>query len=191
MDNERQRRFAWIYTTGAFVLVLVTIFAVAFAVQEHNARVLAEELTETASELQDTGARIANIRDAEMKNMDDYIRAFSEIGLLLVTYDRHLQKITNLYNEAREREKRLLRVERLYRKPHLTNWESMSEILDITRALSNVMREETSIVQNMAQLPESERMHFWHEHYLPLEAQEKGLRAKLLIVGQRMSPAQQ
>jgi hypothetical protein len=30
--------------------------------------------------------------------------------------------------------------ERLYRKPHLTNWESMSEILDITRALSKVTR---------------------------------------------------
>jgi len=34
-------------------------------------------------------------------------------------------------------------------------------------------------------------MQFWHEHYLPLEAQEKGLRAKLLIVGQRMTPAEQ
>jgi hypothetical protein len=45
-----------------------------------------------------------------MKNMDDYIRAFSEIGPLLDTYDRHLQRITDLYNEARERDKRLLRV---------------------------------------------------------------------------------
>jgi hypothetical protein len=55
-----------------------------------------EELNETASELQDTGARIANIRDAEMKNMDDYVRAFSEMGPLLDTYDRHLQRITDL-----------------------------------------------------------------------------------------------
>jgi hypothetical protein len=191
MDNERHRRFKWIYATGAFVLVLVTIFAVAFAVQEHNDRVLSEELTETASELQDTGARIANIRDGEMKNMDDYVRGFSEIGPLLDNYDRYLQRITDLYNAARERDKRLLRVERLYRKPHLTNWESMSEILDVTRALSKVMRQEASIVQNMALLPESERMQFWHEHFLPLEAQEKGLRARLLIVGQRMSPAEQ
>jgi hypothetical protein len=108
MDNERQRRFTWIYATGAFVLVLVTIFAVASAVQEHNDRVLSEELSETASELQDTGARIASIREAEMKNMDDYIRAFSEIGPLLDTYDQHVQRITDLYNEARERDKRLL-----------------------------------------------------------------------------------
>ena len=53
------------------------------------------------------------------------------------------------------------------------------------------MRQEASIVQNMALLPESERMQFWHEHFLPLEAQEKGLRARLLIVGQRMSPGEQ
>ena len=64
-----------------YVLVLVTIFAVAFALREHNHRVLPQELTQTGSELQDTRARIANLRDAEMKNMDDYIRAFSEIGL--------------------------------------------------------------------------------------------------------------
>jgi hypothetical protein len=67
----------------------------------------------------------------------------------------------------------------------------MSEILDITRALNNVMRQETSIIQNVAQLPESERMQFWDKHFLPLEAQEKWLQAKLLIVGQRMSPAEQ
>jgi hypothetical protein len=102
-----------------------------------------------------------------------------------------LQRITDLYDEARERDKRLLSVERLYRRPHLTNWESMSEILEITRALSKVMRQETSIVQNMALLPDSERMQFWPEHFLPLEAQEKGLRARLLIVGQRTSPTEQ
>jgi hypothetical protein len=67
----------------------------------------------------------------------------------------------------------------------------MSEILGIARGLSQVMRQETSIIHNMAELPQSERMQFWHEHYLPLEAQEKELRAKLLIVGQRMSPAEQ
>ena len=53
------------------------------------------------------------------------------------------------------------------------------------------MRQETSVIHNIAEFPESERMQFWHEHYLCLEAQEKGLRAKLLIVGQRMSPAEQ
>jgi len=37
----------------------------------------------------------------------------------------------------------------------------------------------------MALLPKSERMQFWHEHFLRFEAQEKALRAKLLIVSER------
>ena len=64
MSNERQGTFGWIYAAGAVVLVPITIFAVTFAVQEHNDRVLSDELTGTASELQDTGARITNIRDS-------------------------------------------------------------------------------------------------------------------------------
>lgn len=191
MENSRQRTFKGIYVAIAVVLVLITAFAVTFAIQEHNDRVLSEEITETASELQETGGRIASIRDADMKDMNDYVHAFSEMAPLLDSYDRELQRITALYNESRIRDKSLLRVDRLYRKPHLTNWESMSEILDITQSLSKVMRQEASVIQNMAQLPEKERMQFWHEHYLPLEAQEKGLRARLLIVGQRMSPAEQ
>jgi hypothetical protein len=67
----------------------------------------------------------------------------------------------------------------------------MSDILDITRDLGKVMRQEASVVQSRGQLPERERTHFWHERFLPLEAEEKQLRAKLLIVGQRMSPAEQ
>jgi len=173
------------------VLVLITTFAVLFAIQEHKERVLSEEVNDTAAELQATGAKIAGIRDADLKEMNDYVRAYSELAPLLDDYDRQLQKITDLYSQARQRDKSPLNVTRLYRTPHVTNWENMSEILDTTRAVSKVMRQETSVIQNMAELPESERMQFWHEHYLPLEAQEKGLRAKLLIVGQRMSPSEQ
>ena len=191
MANEQKGRFRWIYGTGAVVLVLITTFAVLFAIQEHKERVLSEEVNDTAAELQATGAKIAGIRDADLKEMNDYVRAYSELAPLLDDYDRQLQKITDLYSQARQRDKSPLNVTRLYRTPHVTNWENMSEILDTTRAVSKVMRQETSVIQNMAELPESERMQFWHEHYLPLEAQEKGLRAKLLIVGQRMSPSEQ
>src|SRR5215469_416362 len=191
MSNERPSTFTWIYAAGALVLVLITIFAVTFAVQEHNDRVLSDEINRTASELQDTGARITSIRDADMKDMNDYIRAYSEIAPLLDDYDRHLQRITDLYSQAHQGDESLLNITRLYRMPHITNWENLSEILGISRALSQVMRQETSIIHNMAELPPSERTPFWHEHYLPLEAQEKGLRAKLLIIGQRMSPAEQ
>ena len=75
------------------MLVVITIVALAFAVQEHNDRVLSEELTETASALPDTVAT----------------------------------------TKTPERDERLLSVERLYRRPHLTSWASMTECVDITR----------------------------------------------------------
>jgi hypothetical protein len=191
MSDQRRSTFTQIYAAGAVVLVFITIFAVTFAIQEHNDRVLADEISGTASELEDTGARVMSIRDGDLKDMNDYIRAYSQMEPLLSDYDKQLQRITDLYGQARERNRRLLRVERLYRRPYLANWESMSEILDITRALNRVLRQETSIIQNMALLPKSDRMQFWHEQFLPLEAQEKALRVKLLILGQRMSPAEQ
>lgn len=76
--------FTWICGIIAVVLVLVTVLTLAFAMQEHSDRVLSEETTETASQY--TGARIMNIRDADMTDRNDYIRAFSEIEPLLDTY---------------------------------------------------------------------------------------------------------
>ena len=87
MGSERQGTFTRIYATGTVLLILITTFAIAFAIQEHNDRLLSEEITETAAELQDTGARVASIRDAEMRDMNDYIRAYSEMGPLLDTYE--------------------------------------------------------------------------------------------------------
>ena len=81
---------------GAIVLVLVTIFAVTYGIQEQNDRVLTDEITGTASELQDTGARLMRIRDADMKDMNDYIRVCSQMEPLLNDYDRQLQRITDL-----------------------------------------------------------------------------------------------
>src|SRR5262252_6866582 len=119
MSDVRPSTFTWIYAAGAVVLLLIAIFAVTLAVQEHNDRVLSDEIAGTASDLQDTGARITSIRDADLKDMNDYIRAYSEIAPLLDDYDRY-----------------------------------------------------------MALLPKPEQMQFWHEQFLPREAQEKDLRGQ-------------
>lgn len=50
MCNERPSTSTWIYAAGAIVSVIITIFAVTFAIQEHNDRVLSEEITWTAME---------------------------------------------------------------------------------------------------------------------------------------------
>lgn len=79
--------------------------------------------------------------------MNDYVRAYKKITPLLEDDDRQLQKITDL-TIKRERDRSLFSINRLYRKPHVTNWENMSEILDITPTLNKVMRQESSMVQH-------------------------------------------
>src|SRR5262245_66626487 len=116
MANERRGTFTWVYAAGAALLIMITTLAIAFAVQEHKDRVLSEDITETASHSQDTGEKITSIRDAHLKDMNDYVRAYSEIAPLFDDYDRQLQKITDLYSQARERDK--INITRLYRRPH-------------------------------------------------------------------------
>jgi hypothetical protein len=55
---------------------------------------------------------------------------------------------------------------------------NMSELLDITSRVSEILRGETSVIHNMASLPEPERVQFFHEHFLPLEDQEKAVRER-------------
>jgi len=62
----------------------------------------------------------------------------------------------------------------------------LSEILDLTHQLSDVLKREAAVVHAMASLPQSERVEFWHEQFLPLERQEQDLRQRLLLVGKRM-----
>ena len=44
MGNEQPSKFTWIYAARAVILVLISIFAVTVAVQEHNDRVLTDEI---------------------------------------------------------------------------------------------------------------------------------------------------
>lgn len=67
-----------------------------------------KEVTETASELQDIGTKITSIRDADLKEMNDYVRAYSELAPLLDNYDRQLQQITDLYGKPANRIRVLL-----------------------------------------------------------------------------------
>jgi len=66
-------------------------------------------------------------------------------------------------------------------------WENMREIIKITGEINDVMKRQASVIHDMASLPESERLQFWHEHFFPLERREQTLRERLVIVGQRMS----
>lgn len=191
MERKQLRRMTLAYwVLGTIALALIADVAIELAIQRRDDRILAEEIDRTGSELQVIGANIADIRDAHLRDINDYVGAYARIDPLLNEYDQHLQRITGLYNQARERDRKTIYIQRFYGRRHLTNWQNMSDILDITRRLSEVMRSEASVINDMASLPDPERVQFFHEHFLPLEAQEKGLRERLLVVGQRMSPSE-
>jgi len=181
------RRYALL--AGGAVVVIVAVVAIAF-IQEHNDRGLTEDLDRTAVELQILGRQITEIKDADLKSMNDYISAYAQVEHLQSDYDQKLQKYSELYSLARKRDsdRGPFNVERFHRKHHPETWENMSEIIDLVRQINELTKRETAVVHAMASLPEQERVRFWHEQFVPLAAEEHALREKLLVAGQGMPP---
>src|SRR5262245_54106606 len=102
-----------------------------------------------------------------------------------------LAKIRALYTLAQARSKKTIDLRHFRTAYHPEVWENMAQILDITTQLSSVIKRETSVIHEMTSLPETGRLRFWHEQFLPLEAQERALRERLRMVGERMSPERQ
>jgi len=177
---------AWIL--GSVVLALALVLAIVVAIQQREDRMLESEIERTASKLQVLGGQIADIKDAPLVSMNDYIGAYAQIAPLETEYDHELEEFRNLYVLAQERSRRTVKIPRFRTAYHPKTWENMSEILDITSQLSDVIKRQTSVIHEMTSLPQSERLRFWHEQFVPLEAQEQALRERLLATGRQMSP---
>lgn len=182
------RRYALL--AGGAVVVIVAVVAIAFGIQEHNDRGLTEDLDQTGVELQILGRQITEIKDANLKSMNDYISAYAQVEHLQSDYDQKLQKYSVLYSLARKRDSNrgAFNVERFHGKHHPETWGNMSEIIDLVRQINELTKRETAVVHAMASLPEQERVRFWHEQFMPLAAEEHALREKLLVAGQGMAP---
>jgi len=114
--------------------------------------------------------------------------AAAQIEPLQKEYDEKLQRFSDLYAYARERDNHrgLLDLQRWQRsKHHAETWDRMSEIIRLVSQINDVTKRGISVVHAMALLPEAEHARFWNEQFLPLAAQEHALREKLMIVGQR------
>jgi hypothetical protein len=180
------KSLAWVL--GGIVLTAILVLATIVAIQGHEDRVLERDIERTSSKLQLLGGQIADIKDAHLVSMNDYIGAYAQIAPLENDYDQQLEKLRNLYVLAQERSQKTVKIPQFRSAYHPKVWENMSEIIAITSQLSDIIKRQTSVVHEMASLPEGERLQFWHEQFLPLEAQEQVLREKLLAVGNRMSP---
>lgn len=129
------------------------------------------------------------MRDALTTNMSEYISTYKELEPLLDQYDNKLSLLREVYDQAQDRESRreLVDLVRGYRMYNPATWENMREIIELAGEINDVMKRQASVIRDMASLLESERLQFWHEHFLSLERREQTLRERLLIVGQRMS----
>lgn len=115
--------------------------------------------------MRELGAQIAAIKDGDLTSMNDFIAAYAQVEPLEKEYDQKLQKFTELYRTAKERDshRSLLDLQRLRARHHPQSWEKMSQIIEIVRQINDITKREISVVHAMSSLPEPERARFWHE----------------------------
>jgi len=109
---------------------------------------------------------------------------------LLKDYDQKLQRYSELCSTAQQRDQRrgLINIQRLHSRYNAEVWRNNSELIELVRQVNEVTKKEASVIHDMASLPAEEQVHFWHDEFMPLAAQEHALRKRLLLIGQRASP---
>ena len=190
-DTQRGRKIPrYVVLTGGVIVAILVVLGVASAVQDRRDKALATEIERTQFELLGLGGQITAIKDADLTTTNGYIAAFAQIEPIQKEYDEKLQKFSDLYSYARERDSHrgLIDIQRLRGKHHPETWDRMSEIIALVRQINDITKRESSVVHAMVGLPDAERPKFWHEQFLPLAAQEHALREKLVIVGQGKPP---
>jgi len=178
----------WITAVSLIVASALGV-AILLGVQNHEDHVLTAQITQTEADLRVTGARIANIKDHEFKTMAEYVVAYARVEPLLTEYDQKLQEYSELYNTAQQRDQKrgLINIQRLHNNYNSEVWRDTSELIAIIRQINEVMKNEASVIRDMRSLPEQEQVQFWHEEFMPLVAQERALRERLVFAGQKVS----
>jgi len=188
MSNRRLSLNPATWISGGLAVTLIIVIAIVVAIQQREDAALEESIERSASKLQTLGDQIADIKDSHLVSMNDYIGAYAQIAPLETEYDHQLDEFRDLYDRAQDRSRRTINIRRFRTTYRPEVWRNMSEILDITTQLSALIKRQTSVVHEMASLPEGERLRFWHEQFVPLEMQEHALRERLVILGRGLSP---
>jgi len=154
--------------------------------EDRRDRAMTGAMDSVQSDLLRIGAQITNIKDGDLTTPNDLIAAYAQIEPLEREYDLKLDEFEKLYGGMRERDahRSLLDLQRWRGTHHPRAWEQMSEIISLVRQINDLTKREISMVHAMASLPEPERGPFWHQQFLPLAAQEQGLREQLRFVGE-------
>jgi hypothetical protein len=121
--------------------------------------------------------------------MAEYVNAYAQVAPLLDDYDHKLEAYADLCVRAQRRDAKRSLINILRREhPYSSEvWSNASEIIQLVRQISSVMKKEALVIRDMSALPEDEQVQFWHEKFVPLLAQERALRERLALAGQKMS----
>ena len=142
-------------------MLFTAVIAVAavLAIEDRRDVAIAAEISRSESDLRELGAQIAAIKDGDLTSMNDYIAAYAQVEPLEKEYDQKLQKFTDLYRTAKERDshRSVMNLQRLRGKHHPETWKNMSQIIDLVRQINEITKREISVVHAMASLPEPER----------------------------------
>jgi len=175
-----------IFIVLAAVLIGLGIDVITAGIENHDDRVLDAQITESQSEMRLVGAQIAQMKDRDFESMAQYIQVYARIGPLVNDYDQKLQRYTDLYRSAEQRDQRKSLIHfwraRLRHQPEV--WRDGWKIIDLARHINEITKKEVSVINDMSNLPESEQLQFWHEEFIPLTAEEHALREQLRRVGQ-------
>jgi hypothetical protein len=179
----------WIIIFSLIVAGAVLSVVVSIGIRRHNDRLLSAQLIQSEVELQTTGARIADIKDHKFKTMAEYVSAYASVEPLLNDYDHKLQAYADLCVRAQRRDEKRSLINILRREhPYSSEvWGNASEIIQLVRQISLVMKKEASVIRDMSALAEDQQVQFWHEEFVPLLGQEHALRERLALAGQKMS----
>jgi hypothetical protein len=185
--NYPKRSLIFIVLAAAMIGLLTDV--IADRIESHNDRVLDAQITESQSEMRRVGAQIAQMKDRDFESMAQYIQVYARIGPLVNEYDQKLQKYSDLYRSAEQRDQHRSVIHfghaRLRHQPEV--WRDGWKIIELVRQVNEITKKEVSIIHDMSNLPENEQVQFFHEEFMPLTAEEHALREQLREVGQRSS----
>ena len=185
--NHPKRSLIFIVVVA--VLIALVIDVIAEGIESHNDRILDAQITESQSEMRLIGAQIAQMQDHDFESMAQYIQVYARIGPLVNDYDQKLQKYSDLYRSAEERDKHrsVIHFGRQRLRHQSEVWRDGWKIIDLVRQVNEITKKEVSVIHDMSNLPENEQVQFFHEEFMPLAAEEHALREQLREVAQRSS----
>lgn len=187
-DNLRSHKRTTIVLGGLLAVILCV--AATFGIQNGTDRRTTARVTEAGKDLGEIAAKIGAIKGRDLHTAQDYIRAYTEMGPLVNTFDSKLKSLTSVLSEAEASEKSRgpFSIQRLFgsKEKEWLAWDA--QLYGVLNQDSELTKKEVSVINQMAGLPENRQIDFWKDNFRPLLEQENTLREKIASLKATMPP---